>query len=152
MNSKTIKRKPKKQRHYALFVVSIIFTYVVYTYMKNTLNDVNDTYAKQVQRYLMQFKWSVGVMKAFNVVCTYKLIVIVLLMLVYNYGNIFKTFILLITLQIAVVVSAMMKLFFKEGRPFWYLLLNNNTRSSSNSSYINIINVKSFIMKLYSLR
>ena len=144
MNSKTIKRKPKKQRHYAVFVVSIIFTYVVYTYMKNTLNDVNDTYAKEVQRYIMQFKWSVGVMKGFNVVCTYKLIVIVLLMLVYNYGNIFKTFILLITLQIAVVVSAMMKLFFKEGRPFWYLLLNNNTRTSSSNSSISYININNY--------
>ena len=133
MNSKTIKRKPKKQRHYALFVLSVVLTWIACSYTKATLNEVSDTYAKSAQRYLRQFNCVISIMKCFSVVCTYKLIVIVLLMLVYNYGNIFKTFILLVTVQIAVVVSAMMKLYFKEGRPFWYLLLRNDS-----SAYINI--------------
>lgn len=137
MNSSVIKRKPKKQRHYIAFAVSVVFTWFVYFKYKDTLNAVSNIYANNTQRWLFKYESAVLVMKWFNICCTYKLIVIVLFIFVYNYGNIFKTFILITTTQLALIISSMLKLFFKEGRPFWHLLLLNNNNNHP-STYINI--------------
>ena len=125
MNTKTkVKKTKNKSINYILFIIFITILFIFYNKIIFPLQNKSHKIFISITTKLKYFNLLESLLNFYDFISNSKIIIIFLLIFLYNYENIYKIFILLINIQISNSVSSLLKLFYREKRPFWNLIEN----------------------------
>lgn len=125
MNTKTkIKKSKNKSINYILFIIFITILFIFYNKIIFPLQNKSHKIFISISTKLKYFKILEPLLNFYDYISNSKIIIIFLLIFLYNFENIYKVLILLINIQISNFVSSLLKLFYREKRPFWNLIEN----------------------------
>lgn len=136
------KKKKREQSHYISLIIMIIIIFGFHHYTDDYLNTLSEKYILQIKKSLN--KNSI-INKIFFLIYEYisneKIIIFLMLIIVYNFGNIYKILILFLNLQLTNLISSLLKILYRAPRPFWKLsseqILSNTKEFVYQSGYGN---------------
>ena len=150
MNTK-INNKRKQHSHYIIFSFLLITSFAFHIFFRNDLQQISNQALTYISHYFNQnTKLHSFLIKIFLYSQKYDIFVFALLIIMYNFANIFKTYILILTLQITYILLSITKLIYRDDKPFLklnkeyeniFLLHNKDIQYGTPSNNICIITV-----------
>ena len=138
MNTKINNKRRRSSSHYFIFSFIFLFSIIAHQFYKQYLYSLSNDYVQIIQNEIkVRCPFYKTIFFLFSYIVNYKVLILAIIVFMYNFGNIFKTYILLLTLEIAMISSSVFKLIYREYKPYWNFFIND---TKSNVTYINIAN------------